>query len=166
MGRIDDPAVSIDAWKQHFDVNVFSLLGTLQLALPDLRMSKNGGRVVFISSGAATGSTPGWGAYNAGKAAVNSLARTLAREEPSIISVAIAPGKVDTNMQTRLRNEGAAHMDEADLKIFVDAYQQGTLVKPDDVGFVIAALSLRAPQTLSGTFFRWDSPECKPFHRA
>lgn len=77
MGRIDDPAVSIDAWKQHFDVNVFSLLGTLQLALPDLRMSKNGGRVVFISSGAATGSTPGWGAYNAGKAAVNSLARCV-----------------------------------------------------------------------------------------
>lgn len=75
MGRIGDSSVSVDAWKQHFDVNVFSLLGTLRSALPDLRMSKNGGRIVFISSGAATGNTPGWGAYSAGKAAMNSLVR-------------------------------------------------------------------------------------------
>ena len=68
-------------------------------------------------------------------------------------------------MQTRLRSDGVVHMNEADLKIFVDAYEQGTLVRPDDVGFVIAALSLRAPQTLSGTFIRWDSPDCKQFHR-
>ncbi|KAL4076054.1 hypothetical protein J3A83DRAFT_4088848, partial [Scleroderma citrinum] len=165
MGRIGDPAISVDAWKQHFDVNVFSLLGALRSALPDLRTSENGGRVVFISSGAATGGTPSWGAYSSGKAAMNSLTRTLAKEEPSIVSIALAPGKVDTDMQTRLRSEGATHMDETDLKIFIDAYQQRTLVKPDDVGFVIAALSLRAPQSLSGTFVRWDGPECKQFHR-
>ncbi|KAL4081686.1 hypothetical protein V8B97DRAFT_2001832 [Scleroderma yunnanense] len=163
MGRIGDPAISVDAWKQHFDVNVFSLLGALRSALPDLRTSENGGRVVFISSGAATGGTPSWGAYSSGKAAMNSLTRTLAKEEPSIVSIALAPGKVDTDMQTRLRSEGATHMDETDLKIFIDAYQQRTLVKPDDVGFVIAALSLRAPQSLSGTFVRWDGPESRQY---
>lgn len=165
LARIADPAVSLDAWKRHFDVGVFSLVGTLKATLPDLRTSKNGGRIVFISSGAATGRMPGWGAYSASKAAVNSLARTLSKEEPGIVSLALAPGKVDTDMQALLRREGAPHMDKADHKIFIDAYNEGTLVKPEDVAFVIAGLSLSAPLMLSGSFVRWDGQECKGFHR-
>lgn len=75
IGRIDSPANTADSWRSHFDVNFFSLLYTLQAALPALRQSELGGRVVFVSSGSAVGGMPGWGAYNASKAAMNSLCR-------------------------------------------------------------------------------------------
>ena len=67
--------VPIEQWKEHFDVNFFSLVTALRATLPELRKSPLGGRVVFVSSGAATGNTPAWGPYNAAKAAMNSLCR-------------------------------------------------------------------------------------------
>lgn len=75
MGKITSPDIPIDAWKQHFDVNFFSLITAVRAAIPALRASELGGRIVFISSGAATGGTYAWGPYNASKAAMNSLCR-------------------------------------------------------------------------------------------
>lgn len=77
MGKVGDPDIGLNAWKQHFDVNFFSLVSSLKLTLPALRKSELGGRVVFVSSGAAVGGISGWGAYNASKAAMNSLARSV-----------------------------------------------------------------------------------------
>ncbi|KAG5648999.1 hypothetical protein DXG03_000348 [Asterophora parasitica] len=153
----------ISAWKNHFDVNFFSLVTALKAALPALRKSDLGGKVVFVSSGAAVKGSAGWGPYSAGKAATNSLCRTIAEEEPSIVSVALRPGMVDTSMQTTLRaNEGSVLADK-DHEKFVKAYEQGKLVKPEDAGHVIAALALRAQPALSGQFISWDSDECKPY---
>ncbi|OJA09385.1 hypothetical protein AZE42_06822 [Rhizopogon vesiculosus] len=163
LGRIDNPDSSLDNWKRHFDVNLFSLVPAIRASLPALRESK--GEVIFISSGAAVGDIPGWAPYNAGKAAMNSLSRTLAKEEPLIVSLALAPGKVDTDMQANLRSEGAQHMTATDYKMFIDAFNDGTLVNPYDVGYVIAGLSLGAPPSLSGQFVRWDNEECKEFWR-
>ncbi len=77
LGNIVSKDVSLDQWKQHFDVNFFSLVSALRATVPELRKSPHGGRVVFVSSGAATGNTPTWGPYNAGKAAMNSLCRCV-----------------------------------------------------------------------------------------
>ena len=77
LGNILSESVSIDQWKQHFDVNFFSLVSALRATVPVLRKSPHGGRVVFMSSGAATGNVPTWGPYNAGKAAMNSLCRCV-----------------------------------------------------------------------------------------
>jgi hypothetical protein len=68
-------------------------------------------------------------------------------------------------MQHTLRATGAPHMDVSDHKMFLDAHQDGTLVKPSDVGYVIANLSLRAPITLSGSFVRYNDEHCKEFAR-
>lgn len=65
----------VDAWRTHFDVNFFSLITAVKAALPALRDSELGGRVIFVSSGAAEKGYSGWGPYNAGKAAMNSLNR-------------------------------------------------------------------------------------------
>lgn len=77
-------------------------------------------RVIFVSSGSATGNTYGWAPYNASKAAVNSLcrcvlhqsgllmlrlnalSRTLAQEEPDIVAIAVRPGRVDTAVRLDL----------------------------------------------------------------
>ncbi len=72
MGKIASPDVSLDGWKAHFDVNFFSLVTALKASIPSLRKSELGGRVVFVSSGAAVGNTAGWGPYTASKAALNS----------------------------------------------------------------------------------------------
>lgn len=78
-------------WSRQFEVNVFSLVATLQAALPALRESKRsgGGRVIITSSAGSVAAPPGLAAYAAAKAAVNSIAHSLKNEEPSIISVAI-----------------------------------------------------------------------------
>ncbi|KAL0949483.1 hypothetical protein HGRIS_009536 [Hohenbuehelia grisea] len=156
---------SLDAWKSHFDVNFFSLVSALKLAVPHLRSSSLGGRIIFVSSGAAVKGTAGWGPYNASKAAMNSLCRTLAEEEPDIVSVALRPGMVDTNMQATLRATGAEAMGEASHAKFVQAHSDGKLVKPEDAGHVIASLSVEATKELSGQFVSWDSDECKPYRR-
>lgn len=68
-------------------------------------------------------------------------------------------------MQECLRTTGAPHMDTSDLKIFLDAHRDGTLVQPSDVGYVIANLALRAPLSLSGSFVRYNDEHCKEFAR-
>ena len=65
----------LGVWRSHFEINFFSLVTALKAALLSLRESELGGRVIFISSGAAVKGIPGWGPYNASKAAMNSLCR-------------------------------------------------------------------------------------------
>ena len=84
IARIGDTSMPASAWKAHFDVNFFSLISTIQDVLPALRRSELGGRVIFISSGAATKGTAAWGPYNASKAAMNSLCRYV---ETCLISI-------------------------------------------------------------------------------
>ncbi|KAK2466272.1 hypothetical protein APHAL10511_001914 [Amanita phalloides] len=162
--RIGD-STPLAAWQTHFNINFFSLVTALRAALPSLRQSELGGRVVFISSGAAVKGNSGCGPYNASKAAMNSLCRTLAEEEPGIVSVAIRPGKVNTEMQAKLRDEGQLYMAKAAHDVFTNAYAENMLVKPEDCGHVIAALALKAPEHLSGQFLSWESEDCRPFRK-
>jgi len=165
VGRIGSPSTSIDQWRSHFDINFFSLVYTIQAALPALKESKTGGRIIFVSSGAAVGNVASWGAYNSSKAAMNSLCRTLAQEEPDVVCIALRPGMVDTPMQALLRSLAPEHMRGEDLQRFTAAHEGGKLVKPEDSGHVIASLSLNAPKSLSGQFVPWDGPECEEFRR-
>ncbi len=75
LTRITSTDTPLDAWRTHFEVNVYSLVTSLKAAVPSLRESPIGGKVIFISSGAAVGGVAGWGPYNASKAAMNSLNR-------------------------------------------------------------------------------------------
>jgi NAD(P)-dependent dehydrogenase (short-subunit alcohol dehydrogenase family) len=73
--RIATTDTPLDAWRTHFEVNVFSLVTALKAAAPSLRESPSGGKVIFVSSGAAIAGIGGWGPYGASKAAMNSLNR-------------------------------------------------------------------------------------------
>jgi NAD(P)-dependent dehydrogenase (short-subunit alcohol dehydrogenase family) len=84
----------------------------LKVAIPHLRQSR--GRCIFTSSGAATGAYSAWSAYNASKAALNSLCRTVATEEADITFVAVRPGVVDTGMQDLLLERGKEEMSPSD----------------------------------------------------
>ncbi|KAL2021002.1 hypothetical protein VTK56DRAFT_7776 [Thermocarpiscus australiensis] len=160
MARIED--ASVEEWKKLYDANFFSALALAKETIPHLRASK--GRIVFISSGAATSAYTSWGAYGSSKAALNSLARHIAVEEPDITAVAISPGRVDTDMQKELREKGTA-MSKKDYETFKSDFEQGRLIKPEQSGGVIAELSLRAKPEFSGKYFKWDAPEMAEYHR-
>ncbi|KAI0347254.1 short-chain dehydrogenase [Trametopsis cervina] len=166
IGKITNPAVSLDEWKTSFDVNFFSLVSALRVVVPLLH--NNGtdpkGRVIFVSSGAAIGGTHGWAPYNASKAAMNSLCRTLAMEEPDIVCVAVRPGKVDTAMQAQIRGlTGTDKMRPEDVAEFVKSYEEGELIHPEESGHVIASMALNANREFSGQFISWNSEECRDF---
>jgi len=82
-----------------FDINVFSPLALIQLTMPFL--GARGGLIVNISSDAARGGYPGWGAYGASKAALDLISLTLAAElaGSGIGVVSVDPGDMRTQMQ-------------------------------------------------------------------
>jgi NAD(P)-dependent dehydrogenase (short-subunit alcohol dehydrogenase family) len=53
---------SIEEWRKLYDVNVFSVISLVQIALPHLRKSEKGS-IIIVSSGAALQGYKGWGAY-------------------------------------------------------------------------------------------------------
>ncbi|GHJ89758.1 hypothetical protein NliqN6_6160 [Naganishia liquefaciens] len=153
------PVVTTDIkdWQAAFNVNFFSLVTMLQATTPALRESK--GKIVFVSSGAATGDTQGWAAYNSTKAAMNSLSRTFAKEEKEISSFAVRPGVVDTEMQAKLRELGPKAMNAAEFERFSTMHKEGKLLPPDSPGYVIASLAVKGPHQLSGQFLNWNADE-------
>lgn len=60
-------------------------------------------RILNISSGAGRSPVSGWGVYGSTKAAVDHFTQTLAQEQPSVRTVALAPGVIDTDMQATIR---------------------------------------------------------------
>ncbi|KAI1337109.1 short-chain dehydrogenase [Xylariaceae sp. FL0016] len=150
-----------EEWRRAYDTNVFSAVGLVKEAITELRRSR--GRVIFVSSGAATGAYAGWGAYGTSKAALNHLCSHLAVEEPSIIAVAISPGKVDTAMQKQIREEGQKGMAPDIHASFIEEHESGRLLNPDQPGTVIAKLAIAAPKDHSGKHYRWNAAELVDF---
>lgn len=111
-----------------------------------------------MSSGAANKPYTAWATYGSSKAAVNSISTHLAVEEPDITSVTIVPGRVDTDMQSVLRASGKDVMDKAQYDSFVDAFQQGRLLKPEQPGHVIAKFVAQPRKDLSGNCLKYVWP--------
>ncbi|ETN46774.1 uncharacterized protein HMPREF1541_00963 [Cyphellophora europaea CBS 101466] len=151
-------------WEWVFRVNFFSIVDIIQHTIPYLRESQ--GRIIITSSGAAEGSTTTWGPYGASKAAINHLARTLAKEEPVITTVSIRPGMVETGMQTLIRGDASKHMDTTDRQRFVGAYEQGKLLPADKPGHVTARLATEAKKELSGLFLTWNDTKLADYQDA
>ncbi|OTA79054.1 hypothetical protein M434DRAFT_402149 [Hypoxylon sp. CO27-5] len=155
---------SAEEWRRAYDINVFSSVALIKEAIPELRKSK--GRVVFVSSGAAFGAYAGWGAYGTSKAALTHVCAHLAVEESSITSLAISPGKVDTEMQKEIRDHGKNGMAPEIHASFVNEHESGKLLHPKRPGNVIAKLVEGATSDLSGKHFRWNAAELANFQEA
>jgi len=167
IGPIEKVAnADLAAWRETFEVNLISLVTVLKEVIPVLRQSSKGGRVVFVSTGAAVKGSQAWGAYGASKAAMNHLCTTIAVEEPELVAVALRPGVVDTEMQAAIRDTGGNAMTPQDHAKFVAFHKEGELLSPAKPGWVMASLSITADRALSGQFVSWDSPECAPYRNS
>lgn len=144
------------AWERTIAINLFGAVNLTRAALPYLRTSN--GRIVHVSTGAALEPYHGFSAYGISKAALNHFNRALALEEPQVTSVAVRPGKVDTEMQTYLRREGAKGMASEQYQNHLRLHAQGELLPPEKPGLSIVLLALNAPHSWSGEFIQWDDP--------
>lgn len=132
IGTVDEADV-----RSQFAVNVDGPIFATQAAAA--RFSPEGGRVINVSSIAATHPLPGTSVYSATKAALDALTRVWAAElGPRGVTVnAVAPGPVDTAM---LRS-AAARMGEEAVKGMVARTPLGRLGSPSDVADVVAFLA-------------------------
>lgn len=137
-------------------MNMFSAVNLCQLAIPHLRASK--GRIIFTSTGVAEMPMTAWSPYCASKAAMNMYLRCLAREEPEIVSLAVRPGIVDTEIVRGLYANPRSKevMDPQQFRFMELQRDSGKLLQPEQPADVMAKLVLSAPKSLSGTFISWD----------
>lgn len=96
------PHVTADAWDSVIDTNL-TANWRLVRTLDPLLQRADAGRVVFVSSGAATGKNAYWGPYAVSKAGLEVLALTYARENVStnVCANILDPGGMSTAMRAK-----------------------------------------------------------------
>ena len=146
-----------ESWQRCVAVNLLGPFHMIRAALDSLRQAR--GRVVNVSSGAATIALAGAGAYCATKAALNHFSSVLAAEEPEVTTVAVRPGVVDTDMQTELREQPAGGMPAGQVDYYRRLKTERQLEPPEVPGRAIAWLALNAPPEWSGQFISYDNPQ-------
>lgn len=110
---------------------------------------------MWLSSGAANKAYTAWAAYGSSKAAMQSISMHLAVEEPDVTSITVAPGRVNTDMQAVVRAAGKESMNKAQYDSFVDAFEQGRLLRPEQPGRVIAAFAASPDKALTGQCLKY-----------
>lgn len=101
LGASPFPALAgypLDVFRRVLEVNVVAPLALIHACLPTLKASR--GLVVNITSDAARGGYPGWGAYGSSKAALELVSKTLATEfrDAGVGVVSVDPGDLRTQM--------------------------------------------------------------------
>jgi len=145
-----------DDWRHNIEVNLLAPFYLVRAAIFNLR--KHNGRVVNVSSGAATMVIENASAYCTGKAALNHFTRVLATEEKEVTAMTVRPGVVDTGMQAVLRNEADNAMPADRIAYYRQLKERGELEPPEIPARAIAWLALFAPSDFSGDFLDYDDP--------
>ncbi len=143
-----------ESWRRNLEVNLLGPFNMTRAALSHLREYQ--GRIVNVSSGAATLVLEHLSAYCAAKAALNHFTRVLAAEETTLTAVTVRPGVVNTDMQSYLRGEGGAAMPAEQADYYRQLKENHQLEPPEIPARSIAWLALYAPQEFSGQFLNYD----------
>lgn len=90
----------VEELRRVFEVNVIAPLALAAEALPALRTSERGGRIVNVTSDAGVEAYEGWGGYGSSKAALEHASRILAAEEAAsgVRVFVVDPGDMRTQM--------------------------------------------------------------------
>lgn len=148
MATVDDTTTEV--WDETFDVNVRGPF----LLCRGLSQLLHGGRspaVVNVSSTLAEKAIPGMAAYNASKAALNQLTRSLALEwAPTVRVNAVMPAVVDTPIHA-LRG-----MSPEQVKGMDGIHPLGRIGQPEDVASLIVFLLSDASSWMTGTVIPVD----------
>ena len=149
------------------NINYFSPV-RLTLALLPQMLERDSGRIINISSVAATLSSPGESSYDASKAAVTAFSESMAIDlwETGIKVLVVYPGLVDTELFTLPDNEPVmASVEMVPVSELVhgvfDALESGApqVYVPAYFGDIVSAKAADVAKFLSGTASYIASPE-------
>lgn len=152
--------LTLDDWRQQFDVSLFGQIALTRALLPILLTS--GGRIVNITSVGGRIAMANYGAYSAAKFAMEAFSDSLRREvqDFGVQVVKITPGAVSTN----LTNSGLATSDRISatmspeqhqrydelVKAFVaqaEGFERDGVTPEHAAGVISRAVSARRPKT-------------------
>jgi meso-butanediol dehydrogenase/(S,S)-butanediol dehydrogenase/diacetyl reductase len=149
---------SPDKWDREFQVNVAGVMNGAQAAYR--AFAGKGGAIVNIASNAGKVGFPNMAAYNATKAAVINLTRSLAREwAAERINVnAVCPGSVATPMLRDVAERLAIETGRTAESLFAGMVpaQLGRHITPLEVGQVVAFLLSDAARIIRGQSINVD----------
>lgn len=116
--------------------------------------ARGSGRIVFVSSVAATSVGAGWAAHSTAEAALNTFGRYVAAEagQHGIAVNTIMPGLVRTDATTGVISGNTEWVTDIEGTSVL-----GRVLEPEDVASVIGALSDPALGAVAGTVIRVDS---------
>ncbi|MFN0197737.1 MAG: SDR family NAD(P)-dependent oxidoreductase [Planctomycetaceae bacterium] len=138
-------------WESSIQAVLSSGFHTSQLVARQMVAQGRGGKIVFISSVHAEMPYGPCVAYNAGKAGLNHLTRSIARELASykIRVNAIEPGWIDTPNER-------AHFTQEQFDEWIPKIPLGRIGLPQDIGNAAAFLASDESDYISGTIMRVD----------
>jgi meso-butanediol dehydrogenase / (S,S)-butanediol dehydrogenase / diacetyl reductase len=134
------------AWEDLYRWNVTSMVLACRLALPLMRRQGRGA-IVAMSSISGLRGDPGWGAYNAAKAAVANLVQTLAWEEGrhGIRINCVSPGPIASpRMVASLADPRSMTQD------YARACALGRMGRPEEVAAAILFLASEEASFITG----------------
>jgi NAD(P)-dependent dehydrogenase (short-subunit alcohol dehydrogenase family) len=147
-----------EAWRREFEVNVGGVVNGAQAAR--LAFAGKGGAIVNIASNAGKVGFPNMAAYNASKAAVINLTRSLAREwTAERINVnAVCPGSVATPMLRDVADRLASETGRGSDELFAGMVpaQLGRHIQPIEIGRVVVFLLTDAAEIIRGQSINLD----------
>jgi NAD(P)-dependent dehydrogenase (short-subunit alcohol dehydrogenase family) len=142
-----------DDWEQLVGVNCRGVFTMCRAVLPT--MTARGGVIVNIGSIAGEVADPGMALYNASKAFVHALTRSIAIDHgPAVRCHAIQPGWIDTGMADDAFAVAADRI--AAKRDAIARHAAGRLGEPADVAAAVAWLASDDAAFVTGQCFRID----------
>ena len=140
-----------DEWDATLRLNLTAVWVCTNIAVKHMR---DGGRIVNISSRAATTTVMGSGHYAAAKAGLNSLTQTYARElGPRIRVNCVMPGAVPTEIMMTAMNLTEAVLPKLEQRLRLPMGRLGT---PEDLGAAVLYLVSPASSWVTGQILSVD----------